>query len=164
MKVRDIIDIGVPEIRKFYEKYYKKKVKDRITPATFLKILETYNQRVVDDILFEGKIYYTPYNQGTMYISKRKPKVEFDENYKLIRTTAAIDFKAQNELWASNPEAKAAKVKVYHQNDHSDGYRYSITWSRGRTATPGLSTYRFVPARSVKRALAQKIKNGGVEC
>lgn len=129
-----------------------------------MEILAKFHERVFEDIVFEGNIFYLPFNLGSVYITKRKPKVEFDEDFNIIKTTAALDFKGMRDLWESDPEAKAAKTKVYHQNDHSDNYKYSFTWSRKRSSLPGRGVYRFIPTRSAKRALAKKIKTEGIQC
>lgn len=164
VRKRDIIDIGLPEIRKYYEQYYEIAVKDRLKPQVFMDILADFHEQVFQDIVFEGKIFYLPFNLGSVYITKRKPKVEFDEDFNIVKTSAALDFKAMRELWESDPEAREAKIKVYHQNDHSDNYKYSFTWSRKRSSLPGIGVYRFIPTRSARRALAKKIKTEGIPC
>jgi len=59
------------------------------------------------------------------------------------------DYKTSNELGKT----------IYHLNEHSDGYKYRLYWSKNENTFPDIYKYRLSLVRANKRKLAQLIFN-----
>ncbi len=106
---------------------------------TFYNICDIFYKEVIEQIL-KGQVFNMPFGLGNIQISKRKITV-----YK----------KAQSAVnWE---ETLKTGIKVWHLNEHSDGYNYGIDWNYGRSLKY-VRGYKFVPTRTFKRTLAKLIK------
>lgn len=83
-----------------------------------------------------------PFTLGDLYICKYKPK-----NYN--KNSLSVDYFA----------SKQAGVRVYHLNEHSDGYKCRLFWSRCESKTKFIQKYSINLIRANKRLLASVIKN-----
>jgi len=111
-----------------------------IDGSTFIKICERFYSEVRDGIL-DGNVFKMPYGLGEIEITKRKI-----EHY--MCSDRAVDWKTTLEIGK----------KVYHLNEHTNGYNYGIDWANAyRVANK--NSYRFVPTRYFKRTLANIVKN-----
>jgi len=87
------------------------------------------------------------------------PKI-FDYNGKNVISGIPVDWGETNKLWATNPEAKENKVRIFHFNDHSNGIRYRIYWSLRNMIFPNKSYYSLCFTRRNERHLAKLVKEG----
>jgi hypothetical protein len=131
----------------------------QVSYSDYCKVLNKFNTDISTAIMESAYEFILPKRLGTVRIKKYKPKVRLDEEGKLLTNNLAVDYKATNELWENNPEAKKAGKKVFHLNNHSDGYRYIWYYSTYRSNLPNKSLYRFIPTRTNKRELSKLIKN-----
>lgn len=130
----------------FYKYYIKDISKDDpyyVTYSEYVEIISLYNKAVVDILYDQSLEYKIPHNLGKFRISKKKR----NNNHSLSYATQ-ID-------WANT--VKYGK-KIYHVNEHSDGYRYLFTWDKNGQLK-NIKSYKFVPCRANKRKLAYYIKN-----
>ena len=74
-----------------------------IDRALYGKIVEFFHSRISDEIMLDNFEFKMPARMGTLGIRKRKPKVRFDENGKLVNNMP-VDWKATKELWEEDPE------------------------------------------------------------
>ena len=132
---------------------------NQVSYSDYCTVLNMFNKGISKAIMEDAYEFILPKRLGTIRIKKYKPKVRLDDDGKLITNNLAVDYKATNELWQNNPEAKKAGKKVFHLNNHSDGYRYIWYYSTYRSNLPNKSLYRFIPTRTNKRELSRLIKD-----
>lgn len=110
--------------------------------SDFKAVLTEFN-RTVRDLLLEGSgAFKMPHKMGLLCIGKYKPK---HYNSKGL----SIDFKTTREL---------GKV-IYHLNEHSNGYKYRLFWSKPHPNPFPMYKYEAKMVRANKRHLAQLIFN-----
>ena len=137
--------------------YYKQKTKKPVDYKMFTEVIKTFNKQFVQE-LYDGTYLNLPHNVGNMYIKKYKPQYKFNEEGELTNSgqNNMIDYKATKELWAKHPEL-THKQRVFYTNDHTDGFKFKIIWKQG--SVQNIYIYNFVPAKSLRRNLAQYIRN-----
>ena len=81
-----------------------------------------------------------PYGLGFIQVGKYLPK-------QLTPKSLSIDYKATREYGK----------KIYHLNEHSDGYKYRLYWSRIPQTFPDRYKYQLSFVRQNKRRLAKLI-------
>lgn len=112
-----------------------------VDQKTFIAIVSDFYKGVVKNILYNAKTFMMPYGLGYLCIYKKKAT-----NFRTI--DFFIDWKKTVETGK----------QVYHLNEHSNGWNYSIEWVRGHKVA-NIDLYRFDGARAFKRELAYIIKN-----
>lgn len=83
-----------------------------------------------------------PYGLGFIQVGKYKPK-------SLTQKSLSVDYKASKEY----------DKTIYHLNEHSDGYKYRLYWSKIPRTFPDRYKYQLCFVRQNKRRLAQLIFN-----
>lgn len=83
-----------------------------------------------------------PYGLGFIQIGKYKPK-------QLTDKSLSVDYKASKEYGK----------RILHLNEHSDGYKYRLYWSKIPRTFPDRYKYQLSLVRQNKRKLAQLIFN-----
>lgn len=110
----------------------------------FYTLCSEFYQKIVEGIIYKDKEFKTPFSVGSIYVQKYQP--DFED----IKTrTSFIDWKNT---------AKLGKI-VYHLNEHSNGFKFTIKWKKKRNIIRYIEIYKFVPTRMFKRTLAKVIKN-----
>ena len=138
-------------------RYYKKTTEKSVNYSTFVKVIKLFNKYLVDE-LYDGTFIRLPHKLGSLYIQKYKPKYKFDADGNLTNAGQVnmIDYKATKELWKEHPEL-AHKQRIFYENNHSDGFKFKIKWKCG--SIKNILIYNFIPAKSLKRNLAEFIRN-----
>jgi len=113
----------------------------RVDYKTYRKMCEEFNKKICKYILEEAGEYTLPYRMGSIRIKKTK----MDYNINHMRP----NWKKSKELGK----------RVYHVNDHTDGYRYRWAWNKSNVVTVGKKLYCFYPTRTNKRTLASLLKD-----
>lgn len=122
---------------------YKAYSKDEdIDYYTFKQILDAFNTYMMDCILNYSDIIKLPYGLGSIGIVKYKPKT-------MTPKSLSVDYKASAEYGK----------KIYHLNEHSDGYKFRLYWSKLPQTFPDRYRYQLSLVRANKRKLAQLIFN-----
>ena len=168
-------DVGIKEIYEYYcHMYFKEKFikvngeasikskvhkdsKYNITSSQYNKIVKEFHQLIVKDIL-KGEDFILFERLGTIGVRKNKIKIKVDVNG-VVQTNAPIDFKATNDLWDENPEAKEKKILIRHINHHTKKYIHRWYWDKGDANFRCKSAYSFIPSRTNKRLLATVLKD-----
>jgi hypothetical protein len=145
-------------IRDSYREY-KKSVDNPVDIKTYISIANNFNNFLMDKIL-DGFEVVLPARLGVMSIIGTKQKIKFDNNGDPILPP---DWVKTKKLWEKNPEAKEKKQKVYHTNDHTNGVRYKLLWSKLRVLVENKNLYSFRLTRTHKRSINHKIVNEGKE-
>ncbi len=110
--------------------------------ARYKRILDEFNKVVKDEILERSRPFKMPYGLGFICIVKYKPKSYTDKSL-------SVDYKSSKE------EGK----RIYHLNEHSNGYKYRLYWSKLHGSFPARYKYQLCMVRENKRHLAQLIFN-----
>ena len=109
----------------------------------YVDVVSTFYKEMMDHVLLNAGTIYLPYGMGDVFIIKKKLKLENIDHKQL-------DWKTTNETGK----------RVYHLNEHSDGYKYYFQWDKIGSRIKKLFLYRFQLTRDNKRRLAQLIKSG----
>lgn len=144
------VDYGRPDM---YKAFIKENKKDSISSSIYSKVLNDFNKGISKEILENAYEFVLPQRLGIIRIKKYKQKVKIDNQGNLDTSNLSPNWKATNELWAKNAEAKKQKKRLFHTNEHSDGYQYKWHFSNYRSVCVNKSAYCFVPSRDNKRAI-----------
>lgn len=127
-----------------YDMYraYRKNIAVDVPYVRFKRVLDRFNRIVRESILDGSQPFKMPYGLGLICIGKYKPK---HYNGKSL----SIDYKSSKE------EGKI----IYHLNEHSNGYKYRLFWSKTPQTFPARYRYEAKLVRQNKRYLAQLIFN-----
>ena len=117
-------------------------VDDTIPYSIFHSVLERLNDKIKKCVLYESGAFKMPYGLGTVIIGKYKPKT-------YNRKSLSIDYKS----------TKLYDKLIYHLNEHSDGYKFRMHWSKIPVTFPDMYRYQLSLTRSNKRELAKLIFN-----
>lgn len=138
---------------------YKKSVDNPVDKKMHSAVLNSFNKAISKAITENAFEYIIPFRLGILRIKKYKAQYKIDEETGKIIGNLPVNWKATNELWKDNDEAKKDKKMVYHTNEHSNGYQYKWNFSNYRSNCVNKSAYCFVPSRTNKRTLAALIKD-----
>ena len=124
-----------------YDIYNNYDKRDQIPYSTFRGIVDKLNDSILS-VLQNGQNYKLPCSLGTIQIVKYKPK-GYNEH------SLSIDFN----------ESKKLDKRIYHLNEHSNGYKYRLYWSKQPFSFTNRYKYQLCFTRANKRQLAQLIFN-----
>lgn len=157
MKRRLKTDITRPELYR----YYSKNLEGQVNASEYSKILKDFNQRVIDEVLLTGKIFYLPFGLGKVSVVSRIPKVELNDNFEVVKHNMPINWKGTLELWERDAEAKEQKKLIYYDNRNTKDKVYRFKWDRSGCRISGIKAYMFTPSRKLKRTLAKYLNENG---
>lgn len=124
-----------------YDIYNNYDKRDQVHYSTFRNIVDKMNDSILS-VLQNGQNYKLPCSLGTVQIVKYKPK-EYNKH------SLSIDFN----------ESKKLDKRIYHLNEHSNGYKYRLYWSKQPFSFTNRYKYQLCFTRANKRQLAQLIFN-----
>ena len=124
-----------------YDIYNNYDKKDQIPYSTFRNIVDKLNDSILS-VLQNGQNYKLPCSLGTVQIVKYKPK-GYNEH------SLSIDLN----------DSKKLDKRIYHLNEHSNGYKYRLYWSKQPFSFTNRYKYQLCFTRANKRQLAQLIFN-----
>ena len=137
---------------------YKKRAKViRFTNGEYSALVGRFMKFIIQQLL-DGEEVCLPFSLGRIYIMGFKIKVKIDKEGRI--TNLAPSWNKTLELWDRNPKAKEKKQIVFCTNEHSDGYRYHVTWSKTGANLKHKRLYSFIMARRNKRMLHGRIMEG----
>ena len=131
-----------------YKAYKEAHPNSKINRSTFLKIIRRYNESIVEYCLDTGRMAILPYGFGQIFVSKRKARtyrIDPETGKKYI--VLGIDW----EL------TKKHKKVIYHQNFHTEGYRFKWVW-RYRISMSLKGMWILKMSRIASRSLAKRLK------
>lgn len=125
-----------------YNTYCAENKAAEVPYVRFKRILDEFNKTIKESVLERSESFKMPYGLGYVCIVKYKPKTY---------TSASLskDYKSSKE------EGKT----IYHLNEHSNGYKYRLYWSKVPRTFPDRYKYTLKMTRGNKRHLAQLIFN-----
>lgn len=123
-------------------KYYKANSPYKVEYNLYKRILDKMSQIISEAVLDRSEGFKMPCGLGYIQVGKYQPK-----NYN--SKSLSIDYKSTREY---------GKV-IYHLNEHSNGYKYRLHWSRVPMTFADRYKYQLCLVRANKRKLAQLIFN-----
>lgn len=124
----------------FYDMYRETPV---FAPYSLYKrILDEMCQIIHEIVLERSEGFKMPYGLGLIQVVKYRPK-------SFTPKSLSVDYKASKEY----------DKKIYHLNEHSDGYKFRLYWSKLPQTFPDRYRYQLSLVRQNKRKLAQLIFN-----
>ena len=108
----------------------------------YKRILQEMCRIILDAILDSSDGFKMPYGLGFIQVGKYLPKA-------LDSKSLSVDYKASREY----------DKRIYHLNEHSNGYKYRLYWSKIPRTFPDRYKYQLCFVRQNKRRLAQLIFN-----
>lgn len=108
----------------------------------YKRILQSMCKVILQHVLNASEGFKMPYGLGFIQVCKYRPK-------SLTGKSLSVDYKASKEY----------NKKIYHLNEHSDGYKYRLYWSKIPRTFPDRYKYELSLVRQNKRKLAQLIFN-----
>lgn len=109
---------------------------------TYRKILDVMGDVIIKYVLYNSQGFKMPYGLGFIQVGKYKPK-------QLSEKSLSVDYKASKEY----------NKRIFHLNEHSDGYKFRLYWSKVPQTFPDRYKYQLNLVRQNKRKLAQLIFN-----
>jgi hypothetical protein len=103
----------------------------------YKRILDEMCRIILDAVLNSSDGFKMPYGLGFMQVGKYKPKT-------LSGESLSVDYKASREY----------DKRIYHLNEHSNGYKYRLYWSKIPRTFPDRYKYQLCFVRQNKRRLA----------
>jgi hypothetical protein len=103
----------------------------------YKRILEEMCRIILDTVLNSSDGFKMPYGLGFIQVGKYLPKA-------LNSKSLSVDYKASREY----------DKRIYHLNEHSNGYKYRLYWSKIPRTFPDRYKYQLCFVRQNKRRLA----------
>lgn len=124
----------------FYDMY--KTMPTEVPYLTYKLILDTMCSIILEHLFERSEGFKMPYGLGFIQIAKYQPKTLSDKSL-------SVDYKSTKDVGK----------RIYHLNEHSDGYKYRLYWSKIPRTFPDRYRYTLSLVRQNKRKLAQLIFN-----
>lgn len=110
--------------------------------SLYKRILDQMCNVILDTVLERSEGFKMPYGLGFIQVGKYRPK-------SFTQQSLSVDYKASKEY----------DKRIYHLNEHSDGYKFRLYWSKIPKTFPDRYKYQLSLVRKNKRKLAQLIFN-----
>ena len=110
--------------------------------SLYKRILDEMCKIILEYILDRSEGFKMPFGLGFIQVGKYLPK-------SLTQQSLSVDYKASKEY----------DKRIYHLNEHSQGYKYRLYWSKLPRTFPDRYRYQLSLVRQNKRKLAQLIFN-----
>lgn len=150
---------GTYNFYRHYLKNYPEAIKDE---SLYRTILRSINSRIAQKIATLPYDLKLPKHLGIIKVRKYYPEFSILEDG-TCRNKMGIDFKSTIELWAEDPEARRERIKVYYENEHSDGFIFKIKYDKNHAKYRNKSVYMFKFNRVLKQMLSTNIKNKTID-
>lgn len=110
--------------------------------SLYKRVLEEMCKVILEYVLERSEGFKMPYGLGFIQVGKYRPK-------SLSEQSLSVDYKSSKEF----------DKRIYHLNEHSDGYKFRLYWSKIPRVFPDRYKYVLNFVRQNKRKLAQLIFN-----
>ena len=108
----------------------------------YKRILDEMCRVILEHVLNGSEGFKMPFGLGFIQVGKYQPKT-------LTAESLSVDYKASKEY----------DKRIYHLNEHSNGYKYRLYWSKIPRTFPDRYKYQLSFVRQNKLRLAQLIFN-----
>jgi hypothetical protein len=129
--------------RATYKLFIEENPDIKITYLQYINIIYSFNYGFRDYILETGMKGKLPWGIGDFAVSKRKPPIT-------KKTPEGIEFINLPVDWA---KTRKAGKRVYHLNNHTEGFKFSIKWFLSSTRFYDSAIWSFKPSRITSRLI-----------
>lgn len=134
----------LPDMYKDYIKDIPKESAYYVTYNEYAKIVGLFYKEVSSKIIKDAEVFSLPFRMGNTYVEKK-----------------ALDYNNRPPIdWQLTTQH--GKV-IYNFNEHSNGYKYEMKWSKILAALHNIYLYRLVYTRANKRKVAKHIKEKEID-
>lgn len=147
---------GVYDAYKYYRKVKPLKKEYVLSESQYFSIIRKVNLAMVDRLL-SGKDITFPSHMGAIEV--RKAEMYPRERNGKLKITYPVNWVETLNLWETDEEARSNKTLVRYYTPVA----YMIKYIKRRAVFKHKSYYDFKPNRTLKRSLANKIKQGNFE-
>ena len=147
-------DYGVED----YYRFFKKDNPDiKISYQQFTKIINKFNERLVNLIIEDNLEYRIPHLGASLSIRKLKssPRIVDGKLY----NPSPVDWVTTNKLWDEDEEAKEKKLLVRYTNSNTSKYVFRVFFKKNIAPFINKKYYNFKTCRKFARAIAQRIND-----
>ena len=106
----------------------------------YKRVLDSMCTIILEHVLMRSEGFKMPYGLGFIQVGKYRPKQLNDQSL-------SVDYQASKEY----------SKRILHLNEHSDGYKYRLHWSKLPRTFADRYKYQLSLVRQNKRKLAQLI-------
>lgn len=110
--------------------------------SLYRRVLDEMCAVILEHVLNRSEGFKMPYGLGFIQVGKYRPKT-------FTQQSLSVDYKASKEY----------DKRIYHLNEHSDGYKFRLYWSKIPRTFSDRYKYQLGLVRQNKRKLAQLIFN-----
>lgn len=146
----------------YFRHYRRKYPKSILEEKQYRFLLRQINNRIRDKIATLPYDLKLPKALGTIKVRKYYPEFSVLADG-TCRNKMGVDFKATLELWSKDPDAREKRIKVYYENEHSDGFIFTIKYDKKYAKFRNKSVYLFRANRGLKDLLSTNIKNKNID-
>lgn len=125
-----------------YNYYLSKNIDSKVSYVRFKRIIDEMYKIILDHIQNRSECFKMPCGLGFIMVIKYKPK---SYNTKSL----SVDYK----------QTQLQNKRIYHLNEHSNGYKYRLFWSKQPYTFADRYKYQLSFVRENKRRLAKLIFN-----
>lgn len=125
-----------------YNYYLSKNIDSKVSYVRFKRIIDKMYKIILEHIQDRSEGFKMPCGLGSIMIVKYKPK-------SYSTKSLSVDYK----------QTKIQNKRIYHLNEHSDGYKYRLFWSKQPYTFSDRYKYQLSFVRENKRRLAKLIFN-----
>lgn len=145
-------------LKSAYRYFCKNNPDVKIDAKEYRKIIYEANDAIINKIIYNNLKFLIPARLGYLEIKKSKKSPKLDKNGNLITKSLPIDHGSTLKLWQEDEEAFKTKKRIYHLNEHTEGYLLKFKWDKFSALIKNKSIYSFTACRKATRALASAVK------
>lgn len=145
--------LGIRDIYKFY----KKNNSDSVLLLEFLDIVNGYSNYLMTKLI-DAEAVPLPERLGLLEFSGLKLKPRIDNEGRIQGLSP--DWKKTNELWNKCDTCKEEKQLVFFFNEHTQGLRYKLRWSKKRVFVSNKEYYAFRLSFTNKKRFKDALMEG----
>lgn len=144
-----------------YAHYRIKKIYPQYTREHIHNILMLYFKLAQED-LAKGERIYLNNKLGSLYLVKDQKSVIFNEETGEIINTLPVNIPETLKMWRQKPELRGKRF-VRFTNDHSNNFVFKLVFNVRRANFRNKNLYNFKFNRTLKKKLADNIRNKVVD-
>ncbi len=137
---------GAVTLRNFYPDYKKMILEKNLTLhsyQTYVKVNSRLNELLLEEFVIKNSgTLALPHRCGLIRVKKRK-----------------IQLKNKNSLRVDWHLTKQKGKRIFHLNQHTNGFAYHFYWDKSKAIVKNKSQYRFRVARQYARFLTTLLKD-----
>lgn len=142
---------------KDYYNYYKKNNKESVNRNIYSNVIFDFNKEISEMIINENFEYYIPYIDSVLCVRKKKSVPKIIDGKVINRTP--IDWKATEQLWNENEEAKEKKILIKYSNYETNKFIFFVYFKKYLSSFSNKKYYKFDTCRGMSRLLSKRIKD-----